>query len=121
MPSSRSEPSSGRVWPTEMLSIYTADLGGFDLILTVETGRAPVDEFKKGDVDCIAALSSRTKTSTDAVRLLGSFSSVCTTACSSAGEISIPRSANFGGGSEMCFFMIAGIEDPLNGTSPASI
>ena len=59
--------------------------------------------------------------STDGVRLSFSLASVCITAASSAGDNWIPDSAKVGGGSLMCFFMIAGIDEPLNGTSPVSI
>ena len=89
--------------------------------LALVTGNMPVVTVAPND-----ALLEKLKSNMQEVRARGGelyvFADADTRIASSTGAgTSTPISANVGGGSLMCFFMIAGIEDPLKGTSPANI
>src|SRR5581483_11228886 len=69
----------------------------------------------------IASRSSLANSSAEGVRWLASFSSACRTTASICGGTSTPFEPSDGTSEVRCFFMIDGIELPLNGTSPQSI
>ena len=77
--------------------------------------------FKVALAASMAPRSSATNSSADAVRYLGSFSSACRTTASICAGTCAPLDASVGTSAVTCFFMIEGIELPLNGTSPQSI
>src|SRR5262249_7353425 len=105
----------------EISPVVEPSAEGRTIVLDASIGVASPVRLRVALALAMANRNSSMNSSAEDVRYFGSFSNACLTAASTWGGTSTPFEESGGTSRVRCFFMIEGIELPLNGTSPHNI